>query len=463
MLYRILKLLFIFLIKVFFRRIHVEHRERVPVTGPVILVSNHPNTMMDPLLVALLSGRNPHFLGKSTLFASRIARWFFASVHVLPVYRREDAEQDMSKNTEIFQRCFESLAAGNALVIMPEGISQMDGTLHEIKTGTARIGLGAENQYNFELGVQIIPTGINYSSPTDFFSDVHCRFGRPITLDDLQELYRKDAYEAVYQVTNQIRDALEKLTTSVASPESAEVLQNLQEIYKLELTVDPNIQGDQSNQNFSVTKGMAEAINWYQRLHPAEFRKLDGRMTAYLAKIEGLELRDDLLSTARGQKTVLKRFLGMLGALGGLPFYLWGLLNNYIPFRFPAWLVTRLATEIEYLSTIKMLSGFFMFGFSYTLQGLLVWYFTGSGTWTAIYLISLIPAGRFALYYHDIMQRYRQHLRIFTLFLKRKTLMYEIIQERMALIEALDAAKVEFMERAENKSGSRVGKDDSET
>jgi hypothetical protein len=109
-----------------------------------------------------------------------------------------------------------------------------------------------------------------------------------------------------------------------------------------------------------------------------------------------------------------------------------------------------------------MLSGFLAFGFFYTLQGLLLWFLTHSGPWTTIYLLSLLPAGRFALYYHDTMQRYRQHLRIFTLFYKRKTLMYEIIQERMALIQALNAAKDQYMNRSEDKSDSRVGKDDSE-
>jgi hypothetical protein len=60
------------------------------------------------------------------------------------------------------------------------------------------------------------------------------------------------------------------------------------------------------------------------------------------------------------------------------------------------------------------------------------------------------------------MQRYHQHLRIFTLFLRRKTLMQEIIRERQALIQALDAAKDQYLTR-QKKSGSRVGKDDSET
>ncbi len=448
------------MVNVFFRRIHVEHRDRVRKTGPVILAANHPNTMMDPLLVGLLCGRNPHFLGKSTLFETAIAKRFFSAVHVLPVYRKQDAEKEMGKNAEVFEKCYQSLEEGNGLVIMPEGISQMDGTLHELKTGTARIGLGAEMRNAFELGIQIVPAGINYSSPTDFFSDVHCRFGRPIELSEYGDLYAKDEYEAVYEVTNRIRSALEKLTTTVDSSETAGVLKNLKKIYKMELAVDLGLQEDWKQHDFSMTRGMADAINWYSKEFPESFEQMDTQMNRYLAKVEGLELRDDLLSTARGQRSFARRAMGLLGVITGFPLYLWGVINNFLPYRIPRHLVRILGTSLEYLSSIKMLSGFFLFALFYTVQTLLVWYLTASGPLTTIYILSLLPAGRFALYYHDTMQRYRQHIRIFTLFVKRKTLMYEIIQERMALIEAIDEAKNKYMNRVEEEPGSSVGVDD---
>ncbi len=450
------------MVKFFYRRIMVMNKDRVPKTGPVILAANHPNTMMDPLLVALLSGRNPHFLGKSTLFNSRISKWFFHSVHVLPVYRKQDAEREMGKNAEIFERCFQSLEAGNALVIMPEGISQMDGTLHEIKTGTARIGLGAEMRNGFELGLQIVPAGINYASPTDFFQNVQCRFGRPIDLKDYQELYEKDEYEAVYQVTDLLRDALEKLTTTVELPEAAGVLKDLKKIYKMELAVDLGLENDLEQHDFTVTRGMADAINWFYSFYPAEFANLSQKMTIYLAKIEGLELRDDLLSTASGQRTFARRIMGLAGVVMGFPLYLWGLVNNYIPYRIPQWVVMLLKPTVEYMSTFKMLSGFVAFALFSGLQGSLVYWLSQSAWWTTIYLISLLPAARFALYYHDTMRRYRQHFRIFTLFVRRKTLMYEIIQERLELIQALDAAKRRYMDRPEAGSGSDVSLDDTE-
>ena len=450
------------MVNVFYKRIHVEHKDRFPKIGPVILASNHPNTMMDPLLVALASGRSPHFLGKSTLFRTKIAQWFFKSVHVLPVYRKQDAEKEMGKNADVFEKCFQSLEGGNALVIMPEGMSQMDGTLHELKTGTARIGLGAEVRHAFELGVQIVPAGINYSAPTEFFSDVHCRFGRPINLGEYKDLYEKDEYEAVYEVTRQIRDALEKLTTTVESSETAGVLNDLKKIYKMELAVDLGLQEEIKTHDFSMTRGMADAINWYHAEYPQSFSQMEKQMTQYLAKIEGLELRDELLSSARGQRTFARRALGLLGVIIGLPIYLWGVFNNFLAYRIPRYLVKALDTSLEYLSSIKMLSGFVIFGVFYTLQGFLFYSLTGSGGWTTLYVLSLLPTGRFALYYHDTMQRYRQHIRIFTLFIKRKRLMLDIIHERQTLIVSINEAKEKYINRAEEESDYSVRVDDPE-
>jgi len=52
----------------------VEHGERLPGSGPVIFVLNHPNGLLDPLVLAVTVGRPVRFLAKSTLFANPLGR-----------------------------------------------------------------------------------------------------------------------------------------------------------------------------------------------------------------------------------------------------------------------------------------------------------------------------------------------------------------------------------------------------
>jgi len=447
MFYAFFKGLFYLLFKVFYRGIHLENRERVPGEGPLILVSSHPNTMMDPVMLALVSGRNPYFLGKSTLFTTPFTRWFFGKGRVLPVYRKQDAAAEMDKNEQTFIRCYEALEEGRAIVIMPEGLSQLDGTLHPIKTGTARIALGTEARNDFKLGITIVPVGINYSDPTKFNQDVYCRFGQPIDINEYRELYEEDQVEAVYQMTDRIRVALEKLTTTVRVPEAASVLSNLSKIYKQDLLLDQGLRTESKNADFSITRGMVDAIHWFHERDPEHFEDLSHRMKTYLAKIEGLELRDDLLSTSAGQKTLLRRIVGATSVLLGFPVYLWGLVNNYIPYRLPRVVVRLLKPTVEFMSTYKLASGFIMVLIFYALQTWIVWQLTASILWSILYLVSLIPSWKFSLYYQETMQNYRQHIRFITLFYRRKTLVYEIIQERAALLEALDEAKQRYLDR----------------
>jgi len=47
MLYTLIKIISIISARTFFNRVSVWHEDRIPKDGPVIFVSNHPNTMMD--------------------------------------------------------------------------------------------------------------------------------------------------------------------------------------------------------------------------------------------------------------------------------------------------------------------------------------------------------------------------------------------------------------------------------
>ena len=224
MLYQLLKPVGITGINLFFNSISVENQERIPSQGPLIFVANHPNTMMDPLIVGANCNRRVAFLARSTLFSNKVFAWLLGLIGIIPVYRKIDAEGDMVRNEEMFAATYRHLEKGRALLIFPEGISTPDRIIHKVKTGAARIGLGAEANNDFNLNVQIVPAGINYSAGTKFRSDVHCRFGHPIFIADFREQYEADDRSAVQAVTTQLRQALKKLTTTLKDQADADIV-----------------------------------------------------------------------------------------------------------------------------------------------------------------------------------------------------------------------------------------------
>ena len=64
----LLRALFGFVLRIFFRRIEVSDAARVPPVGPVIFVLNHPNGLIDPAFLLCLAPRRVSFLAKAPLF-----------------------------------------------------------------------------------------------------------------------------------------------------------------------------------------------------------------------------------------------------------------------------------------------------------------------------------------------------------------------------------------------------------
>ncbi len=116
---------------------------RVPPAGPVLLVANHPNSLLDPAMVVAVAGRPVRFLAKAPLFGDAQVGWLVRGAGAIPVYRASDDPSKMGANQDAFRAAHASLAEGDAVGIFPEGTSHSEPSLVPLKTGAARIALGA--------------------------------------------------------------------------------------------------------------------------------------------------------------------------------------------------------------------------------------------------------------------------------------------------------------------------------
>ena len=118
-------------------RIRYRHLERLPLTGPLIVVTNHVSHV-DPFLVAkfvLDAGRVPRFLAKESIFDVPAVGWGMRVMGHIPVKRgTADARQSLSAATD-------ALEAGKVIVLHPEGTVTRDpaGWPMSGKSGTARL------------------------------------------------------------------------------------------------------------------------------------------------------------------------------------------------------------------------------------------------------------------------------------------------------------------------------------
>jgi 1-acyl-sn-glycerol-3-phosphate acyltransferase len=183
-------------IRLFFDHVEIDGLENVPREGPLLVVSNHTNGLVDGLMLLNVLPRHASLTAKSTLKKNPLLALLMRIGGVVPFYRRQDSA-DVSKNFDSFAAIKARLARGEAICIFPEGVSHSDASLRELKSGAARIAI------EFSSGakpLRILPIGLHYDAKQRFRSSVLVRIGTPIDVDPSM-----DAQALTHEIEQRIR------------------------------------------------------------------------------------------------------------------------------------------------------------------------------------------------------------------------------------------------------------------
>ena len=83
------------------RRLHVQGRENVPATGPVILVGNHIATLDPPMVTALLRRHDVFPMAKAEAFRRRVASYLLAGWNAFPVVRHSADRRALERALQV--------------------------------------------------------------------------------------------------------------------------------------------------------------------------------------------------------------------------------------------------------------------------------------------------------------------------------------------------------------------------
>lgn len=205
----------------FHRSVEVAGRERLPKDRPVLVVANHGNGFVDPIVVASVLGRLPRFLAKAALWKVSVARPFLALAGVLPVHRSADGDRP-GDNRSVFEACHRELAMGATVAIFPEGTTGDRASLDRVKTGAARIALGA---LAGAPDLVVVPIGLAFESRTETRSRALVMVGAPIKPRASHPVVGGEPDHAdARALTAEITAALERVSPEFATVEEREVL-----------------------------------------------------------------------------------------------------------------------------------------------------------------------------------------------------------------------------------------------
>lgn len=305
--YRILQGFLRIVTSVFFRNIAVIGSEHVPKEGAVIFAGNHPNSLMDPMLVIAYGGRIVHFAAKDILFRSRFLRFFLRGLGAVPIQRRKDHKGDID-NSAAFSALFQVLEEGRAMGIFPEGISHTAAQLSSLKTGAARISMQWFEQHEGTLPLRIVPVGLNYLHRQRFRSQVLIQFGEPLEITkEWLEKYQEAPKETVVELTEKLDQDLRSVTVNAPDWEVLRVLHTARRLYKPSgVYLDLPIYAE-------LTRRLAEG---YMRAEDEpEIQALRQELEAYQGRLDALGLEDHHLRSDMSTFEVLGRLLWRFGSL----------------------------------------------------------------------------------------------------------------------------------------------------
>lgn len=200
----------------YLKKIKVEGKENIPKKGAVLFTVNHPNALIDPLLVATTNRRMQHFLVRAASFKNPTIKKLLATLNLMPIYRIRDGVKELAKNEAIFNQCFSILKKGQALMIFPEGSHNIKRTVRPISKGFTRIVFGAIDAYP-ELKITIIPVGITYQNPSEYPTSVSLKYGSPIIANDFYDTTNIPA--STLELRNQVADQLKEMVVHIPNDE----------------------------------------------------------------------------------------------------------------------------------------------------------------------------------------------------------------------------------------------------
>jgi glycerol-3-phosphate O-acyltransferase/dihydroxyacetone phosphate acyltransferase len=414
--------------------------------GPVLLIANHPNSVMDALVVMKVARRRVRPLAKAPLFEQALIGHALRGLGALPIYRPQDFPGETWRNESTFEAAVEALRRNEAVLVFPEGLSHSEARLAKMKTGAARIALETEESSDWKLGLRVVAVGLTYDRKHSFRGRVAVAIGQPIDVGGWREMRQADHWGAVESLTAAMREALERVTLNLPTREDRLLLEAAESLYSAEKGFAKPRARVSLAPRLPRLQRFAEALAWLYVTQPERYSELGVSVLAYRQQLAALGVREGELP-ARFPALGIARYILCQGVvlLVGLPLALLGTLVWFLPYKSPRASLSLYKPVYEAVASLKLGTALLAFPLTYALYLAVAWWF--GGLRALIGAAVLLPSlGLVALGWRDRWKVVREDVLVFWRSIRRSTLRRELVARRAALVAEFDALERRWQE-----------------
>ncbi|MGE5925798.1 MAG: 1-acyl-sn-glycerol-3-phosphate acyltransferase [Gemmatimonadota bacterium] len=400
--------------------------------GPLLIVANHPNGLVDPLLVSAAARRPVRFLAKAPLVADRRIGWLFRAVGSIPVHRRQDEQAQMERNADSLREAESALRGGAAIALFPEGISHDAPGLSPLRTGAARIALGAASGAGEP--VSIVPVGIVLRDKPSFRSEAHIIVGEPIEWADLASR-GSDDQEAVRTLTSRIEGGLRNVTVNLEAWEDAPLVDCAEAVWTAERGAPKDAAA-----RIERLRVASELLREIRRDPDARWAPLVVSVLRHCRSLERLGLRPADLHTDLSTRNALRWSLRKI-PLVLFPVILAGLAGWVLwwpPYRFTGLVTDRLGGSRDIRATYRLAGGIVIYALWLALlvTAAAIWI---DGPTAALVAVGVPALGLAGLWIREHWRAAWLDARRWFLLRGRRSLLRDLGRRQWEIAERLDA------------------------
>lgn len=394
-------------------------------TKGIILCVNHVNALIDAVVLQASTDKNVRPLARSGLFKNPILKPILEMIGAVPIYRRKTEDTDTSGNQDSFAKCYELLALDETLVIFPEGQSHSDSHVHDLKTGVARMALGALEANG--IAPMVIPVGLTFSRKQAVRTQVLVHYGEAV---DLTVADGMSEYDAVHLITDRAKAGIEAVTLNTRSWKELKTIVRLERFFALRRG-----KRRKSNlvQRFNALQRLIEAQDLLQKHEPDKVRSLVSKLRLYERLCDACGIKNYHLSIQYKPVLLVLYVLRTLGVvLIGFPVALWGIINSTIPLKITTFLTQKVSKDVDQYDTAQVLIGLGLFGLFWGVQSHIVYRYFGV-SWSLFYLFTLLISAFIAMSLRGEYRKTLDNLKVFILFWRKKELKQYLETKRQEL------------------------------